>query len=356
MKKVICILTAAALTAGLAAFGAGCGADDDENFSGDLSVEKYATVEEAAADCVMQEVAGVTTGAEFGSYERERRLGNSQIERLNLTEDEKNQLTAAEEGKITYSAALKGNELIPAEMRVIILTFGDEYAYYMPEPEEGDNLTRSYFNRMTNVDYDNFTAKMSSSLSTKTGNITITQTTDLYIKYTGTELWLKTIVPSILDPENSKNTTEIFAEDSGDALTIWMSINESDFIVTSSTDYDSIDDLMNEMTAQMNTASDIDHTFFEKTDFGFSLRDDRTESIASRMFEGLNIGDVTEYMNMEYNFYINDGAITSATANCSLSALIDEVATELSLKTLTQISDVGTTTITLPQTDTDQTV
>lgn len=349
MKKFICVITAATLSAGLAVFGAGCG--DNNNYSGDLSVKKYGSVKDAATDCIRQEVLGETTDAAFKAYESGSKLSEKQIEKLNLTDEERKELTAAEEGTIIYTTALRGAEFVDSEMEVFILTFGDEYAYYIPEPETGENMTRSYFYRVTNAQYDNFTLKTYLKQSTTTNNTTESTTVQLDLKYTGTELWFKMSMPDSKDPENKNQTMEVFAADNDNALKMWMSINGSDYIVSTTTEYANLEDMLNQAVADVDTSSELDHTFFVKTDFGFGVRDDRIESLASRVFKELNLGYDIDFKTMDYNYYVNDGMVTSMTANCSLTTNVYDKTISMSMNALVQITDVGTTEITLPTDD-----
>ena len=88
MKKFISILTAAALTAGLAAFAAGCGGSGDADLeNGTLSAKGYASLTEAATACVTEEIAGDTTAATYKSYTAERLLEDTPIEKLNITDE-----------------------------------------------------------------------------------------------------------------------------------------------------------------------------------------------------------------------------------------------------------------------------
>lgn len=350
MKKFVSLLTAAALTAGLTTLFVGCGGDDNRSYVGDISAEKYSSLDDAAVGCIDNEVAGITTGAKFKSYTKERTLGNRQIEELDLTDGERKELTSAEEGTITYSAALRGEELEESQMRVIILTFGSEYAYYLPEPEEGENMTASYYNRLMNEEFDNFTMSMNSTISSTVDEVTVKLNTQFDLKYTGTELWFKTSISEDTSATDSQ-TTEIFAAEEDGKLTIWMSLNGSDYLVVSSAEYVNLGELLEETMSDMATSVDIDHSFFVKTDFGFGVRSDRIESTAARMFAGLQLADVTSFGEMSYNFFINDGSITSTVVNCSVTFTDGDKTVTRAMMMHTQITDIGTTEIHLPELD-----
>lgn len=350
MKKFISILTAAALTAGLAAFAAGCGGSGDADLeNGTLSAKGYASLTEAATACVTEEIAGDTTAATYKSYTAERLLEDKEIEKLNITDEQRAKVTRAEEGKITYSVPDADGNAQEYTTDVILVNLGTEVSYYISEPEDGEWLTHSYFDKVNRAYYDNFTAKLSANMSTSTGGVTVTQTMEYELRYTGTELWLKMSIPSTVSPTAANQTIEIIGAEKDGGITVYLSANGSDFISQSTTEYSSMKDLLSEAEAEMEISSSLDHTYYCKTDFGFSIREDRIPALASAMFDGLPVDENTDYENMSLNFYVTDDVITSAMANCKLSVERNGQTVGLSANIVMQVSQVGTTEITLPE-------
>lgn len=347
MKKIIYLIAAAALTTGLALSGTGC--QNSGAVQGSLSEKDYASLQEAATACIAEEVTGDTTDAAFKMYVKERSLSEKQIENLTLTAEQREGLTAAEEGKITYTLAVPGQGFTDRTVDAIFINYGERVAYYMPEPENGEWLTHSYFDKVNRAYYDNFTAKLSANMSTSTGGVTITQTMEYELRYTGTELWLKMSIPSTVSPTAANQTIEIVGAEKDGGITVYLSANGSDFISQSTTEYSSMKDLLSEAEAEMEISSSLDHTYYCKTDFGFSIREDRIPALASAMFDGLPVDENTDYENMSLNFYVNNDVITSAMANCKLSVERNGQTVGLSANIVMQVSQVGTTEITLPE-------
>ena len=355
MKKFISILTAAALTAGLAAFAAGCGGSEEADLAkGMLSQEGYASLTEAATACVTEEIAGDATAATYKSYAAERLLEQKEIDSLNIPADKKAKLTRAEEGTITYSAPDADGNAKDFTMDIVLLNFGDEVSYYILDPADGENLTKSYYDRVNTVDFDNFTWSMTVEQTTAMGGVTVNQDLSFDIKYTGTALWFKMVMPDVITADKQQ-TMELYAANADGKIVTYLSQNGSEFMVNTTTDYTSLEELLDESMVQAESTSQFDHSYYVKTDFGFSVKEDKVTQLLDKMFSSMQLGADIDVDELSFDFYVTDGIVTSSVFNCDISATVSGQTVSVSMDMKLDVTDIGTTTITLPQVDTDQT-
>ncbi len=349
MKKFISILTAAALTAGLAAFAAGCGGSGDADLeNGTLSAKGYASLTEAATACVTEEIAGDTTAATYKSYTAERLLEDKEIEKLNITDEQRAKVTRAEEGKITYSVPDADGNAQEYTTDVILVNLGTEVSYYISEPEDGEWLTHSYFDKVNKAYYDNFTAKLSANMSTSTGGVTVTQTMEYELRYTGTELWLKMSIPSTVSPTAANQTIELFAENDDGGIRTYTRINDGQFTTDTTASYSSLEELLEESMASSDSMAQLDHSYFVKTSFGFSLDDQKFTEFIDKMFFSMQLGADIDIGEISFDCYVTDGIVTSSSCKCEISAAAEGQTASVSMDMQMNITDIGSTTIEMP--------
>lgn len=348
MKKFISILTAAALTAGLAAFAAGCGGSGDADLeNGTLSAKGYASLTEAATACVTEEIAGDTTAATYKSYTAERLLEDKEIEKLNITDEQRAKVTRAEEGKITYSVPDADGNAQEYTTDVILVNLGTEVSYYISDPTDGENLTKSYYERVNTTDLDNFTWSMTANQTIAMGNVSVDQDISLDIKYTGTELWFKTVMPS-MTTAGGEQTIELFAENDDGSIRTYTRINDGQFTTDTTADYSSLEELLEESMASSDSMAKLDHSYFVKTSFGFSLDEQKFSDFIDKMFSSMQLGADIDIGEISFDCYVTDGIVTSSSCKCEISAAAEGQTASVSMDMQMNITDIGSTTIEMP--------
>lgn len=336
MKKKILIVLAFVLsvvclfgTSGCFLFGGGTLGE----FKGKLSEETYQSEDEAAEAFLKNEVCGNTTDATFVSYEKQSDLTEDELNSLNLTADEKKEVTSAEKGVVKYVERAKARDISvevsssTMSQNLYIIKLGAHYKYFVPALTTGETLTKSYFESVFDVErYKNCTL-VSHTLTEGTESNALGQSTSVKVEmdytYEITEtalaltLSMKYYTDGTLDSTKSGEAS-LYVLQTDNGLKGYA-VSGSQYAEVSLSDlglnFESLDEVF-----AANLPDFIDQTYFVMTDTGFKIRDDRMKEYAENQFADKISGVLVSYdFEVDTSYIVNNGTLEKGTAACTIN-------------------------------------
>lgn len=326
-----------------------------ETFVGAVSETVYATKDDAAEAFIENEVSGLAFAAELVGYEKTEDLTEAQIDKLAIDEDLKEDIVAVEKVKVSYSttniarytasAVTDSQNISVIYIYIITITPAGttitEYRYYVPLAKNGDTLTKSYLDDLFDSSkYLNCTQSYNA-------------TTLAGISVGGYKIKVADDKASIvLDStySSTSNFSEGYFTQSGGTFKTYLKMNDSGtwssnaiLQVMSIGGTNTIRSM--DQFATMCLPSNLDYSWFEKTDYGFKMK---SELLSVYVADALREQGFSNADNVSTDFkvYVKEGRIYKITT--SLSVKIAFITTKLSTEELT-FSNFGTTVVETPE-------
>lgn len=334
----------------------------DTFYTGTLSEETYDTPNAAAAAFVATELKGEVTDAKFVSYTKTADLTQKEVNALDISDEEKEEIESVEKGEIKYSVDSNSGVRASADDEklyvVIIVHYKDKTVkYYSPVVNTGDPLTKSYYDKVfAPENFKNVTAKydMVIPVTIKADGQTVSMTMSVKMDMQwddATYGYFKTVssmkmkgmgLPGMKDTNmiieqfhvnnrNSKYYGSIFTRDNSHGeMSEWELEEGLDWSYGEGSDSDwdwddddyddgEVNEVINKFLPQ------FDYSYFVKTKTGFKINEEK-------LTEYLNIalGDAMKQFGNIINFdqgktkatadyYVSDGKITESVMTVSLS-------------------------------------
>lgn len=349
------------------------GSDDDENFvgsdtfEGSLSETTYQTNEAAVEGFLETEISGDAVRAELVDFTEKRELDQTQIETLE-TEDvleEGDEIVSAKEVVVTYSRTARNTSYSLTaqeyfEFTVYILEispYGTElhvFRYYVPKAENGDVLTKSYFDDVLDPskyanctqEYVNESKVPYSGVSQKIESMTVYQNYTIKAADDKATLYMHAVDTSRWDGGVNVPYTDMygyFEEVDGD-FRIWVSTNGSTY---ESAPYNPF--AMLGITDIKSFASmclpKLDYSYYEKTSYGFKIQDDFLAEYVSKSLGQLGTQGTVD---AKLKLFVQEGKIVQMKSECSITVSNGfQKATSSSNETVT-FKDFGMTSVSRP--------
>lgn len=366
--------------------------DEDETFVGSdtfkgaLSEESYETETKAVEAFLATEISGEVVTAKLEDVETKKELTQTEIAALE-TEDvleEDDEIVSAKEVEVKYTRAKSSVGLTAADatteddyfiFTVYIIEISPHgstvhvFHYYVPKAENGDVLTKSYFNDVLDPSkYMNCTQEYTNDVSMPAfdfdpssvnpdtfdpNNIKYTTATG-QMKYTikvaddkasvdmriiNTENWM------MYGPLPYSDILGYFEMKDGQFLT-WMKKDEGEyqkfpqnpFLAYGITDMESFASMC---------LPQIDYSYYEKTSYGFKVNEDFLNEYILKSLQSVASSIVSS--QAELKVYVQDGKIVQMKASCSyVSNALPGADLTSSTQECVIFKDFGTTVVTKP--------
>ncbi len=398
MKKRLFTTIIAALAAVLCAFAfVACGGDkggdthpEDTAYQGALSAETYTSPELAAKAFIDVEVSGDVTDATFVSYTKTADLTEEEVDALDISDAEKESIASVEKGEVKYTVAAGDSDLTVRTSAdegktylVIIVKYNNQTVkYYSPVLNEGDPLTKSYYDKVFSAEnLKNVTLSYNLEIPITASFKGISFTSSMSIKIDGkwdeeSYGYLKSTMTSdilgekqtvvmeqlYVNDKTSKFSGSIFARSTLNGETTgWMmeggiqtpELGDDDDYDVDMPDDDEDDDMLSMFMPA------FDYSYFIKTKTGFkinseklteymniALKDAFEQSGAATM--GIKLGKTSA----SADYYVYDGKITESvvTLTCNYSMEMEGMHYDyvMNEKITVKYSDYGNTNVVVP--------
>lgn len=332
MKKLMAGLVTAAL-AGVMCFSlAGCGGHKySETFQGAISEETYESVESAVKGFLEEEVSGLTVQAEYVGYEKEAELSQKEIDDLPLGEYTEG-LLSVEKGQVEYreteeeGVALTAASSETTKRTVYILSYTDMFRFFVPPVNTGETLTAKYYDSVFQAEkYYNCTMRV----VMKQHEGEHLSNSSVIAKATETALYEEDY-----QNENFSGDRDVAYGLEKDGSILWYYSFEDEPFRYGYSESGSVKNFFSDWFDMR--FGNLDHTYFEKTETGYSLR---AEKYAALM-ESLGLGSAENY-TLEYVFNVADGRL----ADVHMKIEYGELSSVMDIK----FSDFGSTKVTVPE-------
>ncbi len=368
LLKILCVICAAVCVFAFAACGDSSSSlpAASETFTGAVSEQSYESQDSAAQAFVSAEINGESTSATFVSYSKTADLTADEISALNVSET----VTSGEQGYVSYStstastaaAGLTSGSSSENTQKLYILKVDNEYKYYTPALSSGENLTKSYLESVLDADnYRNYTLKNKIDYS-----LSYSGSTNQNVKASGT-MTLKITENGAIGSFPFKMTIEgmtvsatgnyYYVKVNGGyyiyATATFMGITETalDFFATDE-EYEYLTNIGANTSGYGVDMTDTDHTYFVKTDTGFSVREDKMTALLNALFSDMMSGSgVNVNINkFALDFYVSSGLIYQIKQNFAFNMTSYGETATLSMNNTMTLTNIGTTDMgTIPQ-------
>lgn len=345
------------------------GVDYTDTFKGVVSEDSYETKEEAAQDFIANEISGQAATATYTGMTKTGDLTADEIAALNTAEltEAGNVITSAEKVEVSYTvpaqtsgvAAMASSQNGGYVLTIYILVItpnGNQtqvYRYYVPKSEEGDSITKSYFEDVTapskylNSTQDYKVVSRSASMGIEA---VLTSEYNIKVATDKASLYLHSKTPGVSDTGYSIEYVDsyVYGYFEGSPLTSYISTDNWETYSAGITGLDpDLADCNSVQTLAMMNIPAIDFSYFEKTDFGFKIKSDFIKKymeslLSSRLDSQVNVEGCEIY------YYVSEGRIYKVTSNLAANGTNQGLEIKISVKENLLYSDFGSTTVQKP--------
>lgn len=373
-KKLIALFAAGALAA--CTLFAGCSKDTDdgpapsETFTGSVSVQTYASVDAAAADCVAKEISGDDYKVTMTEYVKETELTETEVTNLNIGGQVQGTVESVEKGKL-YFNEVPSSGVTPAAaapavnmyITVYIIKYTptgsttSEYKYMVPLPANNEVLSYSYYNSvMSPENFKNCTLTYTTTTTATTMGFTQSDS-DVQKMYI-TESAVKMELSVQTDLYTKKSATAYLIDGNG-GLKCAVEMDGECVVVTGADLGLEINSISEIYTTGLNEAQ---YSLFIKTGKGFKMRDDAVEGIMQAAVDALRqqfaqTGMTFNLNNLYCDYTVVEGKLYSGVASIDMTMTMpasEEVPMSMTInatsKAVVTYTDYGTTTVTISDT------
>ncbi len=363
MKKRMLSVALAAMLFVLAVFSfAACDGDEasdppDTFFNGALSEDAYVSASDAAKGFLEKEVAGEVTDAVFVAYEKKGDLTENEIADLDLTADEKAAVEHAERGEIEYAEreaeGVRTAAFAHRKVKVYVIYINSAYRYYSPALENGDVLTKAYYDAVFDRSkYVNFTLDSVSVSSATYKQMGIKLTLSSYtnrqvIKYDG-----KYAYSVVTDTSKTLTVTETTEKEwfyvfDGDAYGRIIGLYEK----TDGGEWISV--LFSSVNVgDMGVVPSNDYSYFVKTTSGFKVNEEKysmfMNDVLDMLSDSLDTEKPVSSLRVNCEFFVRDGKLSRQVLNGTFKLTDEGANADGKIKVTQTYRDFGMTAFDVP--------
>ena len=359
LKAVVTCVLAASVAIGAISLTACNGNGYSETYAGTISEQSYTSQQLAIQAFLTEELSTSSENATYVSYEKQGDISQKEINSLAIPTAERESITSAEKGTILYTLSSDtANTLYAADdptlcKGVYILNMGNAYRYYDPIPAIGEALSNSYLQSVLSSDsYTNCTMEMKLFSETTTQGKDLTISYDLVCKITDKVVGIDLSVTAAMSDKSKTKTMKLFVvDDNGSVKAVFE--NKGTYVLLPDNEYDdyflnvdSTDEL-----AEMSMPRYLDASYFEKTDTGFKMKDNKVFDYIWEYAKASGYGGcIISKAEGSFDFRIKEGRICEGTSTCSINMgdSFTGVMVYANSTNSYKYYDFGKTTVTLP--------
>lgn len=318
----------------------------DNSFVGYLSEITYEDATSAARGFLSEELDGAATSTQFVDAQKGKDLTSNEIASLELGDD----INVADiesasyytvtytEGNVARAVAADAGQTKTYE--IIIIKIGSHYYYYIPIMPKGGVITNSYISMVCDAQkYLNVTETTVSTTTTNVEGMTMAATVTSTAKLAGDRAYVKmvsTVVATFMgESETMEEVEEYYIVTEEDGVYMY-SYNEysNSWQRGGKLPYDSWEDYV------LESLFKFDHSYFERTNSGFKMTEDKLQQYLSDVMGNLAAGYTVD--SASANYYVKDARLDEIVVNVSMNGAL------MTSTAHTTYTNYGTTVIELP--------
>ncbi|MBR2906539.1 MAG: hypothetical protein IKC26_03440 [Clostridia bacterium] len=348
-----------------------------DTYKGTVSAGSYSSMEVAAEAYVTEQLFGSSSSATINEIVSLGALSSNEAAELGIPKEYVIDAQAVERVEVTYTEAVSSDSayVTPGvskidtlnttkKIEVYVIKYEYDWKYFSPCPTSGDKISLDYYNSVFGSDlYENCTMETTikvkvevdgASLSDYLGDNNIEVTMTQLIKHADNKVYLEQSVETNGAGMEQREVIYAYLEEINGRVQCYVKINESgEWYDTylSTIGFDSIE----ELTPFYDQY--LDHTYFTKADYGFTLSRDSARYYLTEALEGMDgIADMINIdgmgIDMYADYYVKEGVLTGMDMNANLSMEVTEGGETVSMTEIisskTVCKDYGSTVVTKP--------
>lgn len=331
-----------------------------ETFEGVVSTWSYTSANAAAEAFLNNEINSTTNKVTFRSYIKNAELSKKEIDSLNLQVDDTVQ--SVEKGFVAYSEdsavakASEEEEYNYVTVYIIEIKYNSEapseYKYYVPLPEVGERISKSYYKSVLyNDKCENCTAKITVNSVISTTESTTNTNMEITCRITEDTVYYG-ILTKVKDPfsyvdSSSSVALYILNYNNPDTMRGVLVQNTYQYQHLSNADLkalygkDSLKDFYKEGLVE------LDFAYYQKTETGFAFKDKAVSDILNKALNITGISVSNLKVTSEYN--ITDGCIDNGNLAFSGEFFIGGQKANVTFESKFEFYDFGKTEVDVPE-------
>ncbi len=333
----------------------GCKKKNVDTYEGSLSTVSYVSKKEAVKGFIEEELNSGIISSEFVDYSVNKKLTHKEIEKLSLSEENKNGLSYVEEVEVKYIESLKENNfnsfsplsvkkmenepLTFQTIKIYVLCYYDAvneiyiFRFYTPALKNGDIVTKSYFESTNDSKkYTSFTVNADIKLSPAIVEDGISvDKIKMVEKLTNDSAYISV--------NYGVYSTDLYLFPIDGTFYNFSRYNDEEWeISTMPFGQEILDSYQEEMKTSWYSRYNLDYNCFEKSSSGFTLRKD--------IFNGsIKLASEFEMEMKNFDVKLSEGRLSKMTFECDVKNGQVSYNAKYNLK----YSDFDTTTIDIPK-------
>lgn len=375
MKKILTTVVIFAIIC-CAALSAACNGDKNqgnqvrysETFAGAISAEQYDSEEDAAKNFLKNELDGEAVKTSYAGMEKKGQLTEAQIADLDTGDaiGETDAIVSADVVDVKYTKQTSGVTGLAAytgepeedyfvfTVYIIVISPNGSteyvYRYFVPKANNGDILTKSYFEDVLNPEkYANCTQKYSMNTTSGAMGVSMSATADYTIKIADetASIHMQISSPNTNNYPITYDTQTIdgYFENGADGFNAFLTLNNWEDYSDGAYAFEqyNIYDMDSFVTMCL---PQYDYSYYVKTDYGFKLQSDFIREIVKDALKQSVGADSDFSANIDY--YVVEGRLYSVVCSMSLTMKTGGYTVTATATQNLSFSDFGTTTVEKP--------
>ena len=347
-----------------------------ETFEGSVSEPIFYTPQAAAKGYIIQEVVGEKNAeiTEILVINSKGELSNSEAKAAGIPNSFLANADSVEEMEVAYTVheamAESGVTLLKdmvdneKTVKVYVIKYGTNWAYYTPRPITGDTISKSYYNSVFNSEqYKNCTLKSTqiihtdskySGLGEKGSQVGETKTEQV-MKYADNKIYMEITTTSYdsdiesLNPKVQK--IYVYMEDVEGSLSCYIKSDDSSEWMKAS-----LSTIGFTKIEQLTPFYDqyLDYTYFTKTEYGFALSSENMKSYMDQTLGGQFSALLDQGMEFDMiaKYVVCNGVLSALISNAEIAYSVEQagmtVSVKYTIKSEVTCSGYGTTVVEKP--------
>lgn len=337
-----------------------------ETYKGSVSEKSYDKAEDAVNDYVVAEVVSAGSECRITETKLEKKLSQKEITDLGISDEMMSGADKVEKYNVAYESTEKDEDsnlmmidsdskfatakVVSGKTVVYIITYKDFFKYFSPVVEDGNTLTKSYYDSIFNSEkYKNCTfeqtVEMTVDCSSQGQTINYSYKMTSLIKFDNGKIYMESKTEGNV-PGMPASDSKIYVEDDGNGGINCYVYQNGEWLPgsMSSSGIHSVDDL----TPFKNQY--LDHSYFSKTDFGCALEKKNYEKYMKTAMSILDFGSFTDNMNIEgyVNYYVSGGVLSGLRSDVNVSFSESGTSFTEKVTTTAKCTNYGTTVVDIP--------
>lgn len=346
-----------------------------ETYKGSVSEKKYDKAEDAVADYVAAEIVAADSDCTVTESKLEKKLSQEEIAALGISDSALEGAEKVEMYNVSYESTAKdasgaakadtGLMMLSSEsgsndsatgkttgkVVVYVITYKDFFKYFAPVVEDGNTLTKSYYDSIFNAEkYKNCTFEqnieiaISGSDGERTETMKVTMTS--LVKFDNGKIYVESKTDSEMNYMPSSEAKYCFADDGNGNIQSYVWQN-GEWVRGGVVGVSSVEDL----TPFKNQY--LDHSYFSKTDFGCELGKKNFSKYMDTALAAFDVADFGKNMNIDgfVNYYVSGGVLSGLRSEVTMSMQESGVSMKGSIVSTAKCTDYGTTVVEIPNVD-----